>query len=104
MRKNVLTVLQEISLNKNENALIINQVEQLFKKLEDYWYVYDIDNNSEHKEIFLILYKNTEKSSYEDIASLFFIGIRTLVRYVKRYNNLAKKLIVKDFKELLFIL
>ena len=77
-------------------------IKKLFIKLKEYWYIHDLDYGTIHSEIFETLYikSGESKSSHEEIAHRFYIGNRTLGRYISKYNTVAKKLIQCEYSNL----
>lgn len=75
------------------------QIDKLFRRLKRYWYLYDIDNGTIHEKIFDVLYIEEMSIDYEEVAARFFIGDRTLDRYISRYNIFAWKLIKSEYSK-----
>ena len=61
-----------------------------------YYEIKDIDMNTNHREIFVLLYWSADSHSYDEIAQKFFISAFTLDRYRQKYNELALKLVSQD--------
>ena len=100
---NILKELKEVEIKKLNETQII-QLQKLFDELKKYWFIYDMDRETNHLSIFTALYISDNKMSLIDITEKYFIGHRTLDRYVSRYNRLAYKLIKIKFPELLKLL
>ena len=69
-------------------------------KLFRYYEIKDIDMNTNHHDIFLMLYWSDTSYSYDEIAQKFYISAFTLDRYRQKYNELAKKLVSEDILKL----
>lgn len=57
-----------------------------------YYEIKDIDMNTNHRDIFVLLYWSDDSYSYDEIAQKFYISAFTLDRYRQKYNELALKL------------
>ena len=77
-------------------VLDVTKVRELLYKLQEYYLINDLETGRQHGEIFTVLYINETFSSYDSIANQFYIQPFTLNRYRRRYNRLAKKLILRD--------
>ena len=100
---NILKELKEVEKARLNESQII-QLQKLFDELKKYWFIYDMDRETNHLSIFTALYISDNKMSLIDITEKYFIGHRTLDRYVSRCNRLAYKLIKIKFPELLKLL
>lgn len=90
-RSGLLTKLAE---NDFSNVLY----HKLTELLLHYYEIFDIEYNTNLATIFKGLYMQKNKRSNEIIASKNFISVRTLDRYIKKFNQLALK-ICKVHKE-----
>ena len=97
--KNVLKILQQRCRELYEKDDNVLKITSFFSRLKEYWYLYDIDNCTIHEKVFDALYTSKKKSTYEEIANKFYIGERTLDRYILKYNRLALKLIEKEYSK-----
>ena len=84
-------LLDRIKQHK-ENPLCRDFLEKLIK----YYEIKDIDMNTNHHEIFVMLYFSDESYSYDEIAQKFYISPFSLDRYRQKYNELAQKLVSQD--------
>ncbi len=100
MFKNLLEELKWQLAHEYESMQIIRQINALFEIIERYLIIADLDNGTIHSKIFRELYLAPKSKSYLDIASDNNIHERTLNRYVTKYNDLAKKIIINKFPEL----
>lgn len=67
--------------------------EMFLLSLLDYYVKNDLETGDQLSDIFRVLYMQRETLSYDQIVYKFNIGLSTLSRYRKRFNNLAKKLL-----------
>lgn len=88
-------LLDRIKQNK-ENPLCRDFLLQLRR----YYEIKDIDMNTNHHVIFVMLYWSDESYSYDEIAQKFFISTFTLDRYRQKYNKLAQKLVSQDILQI----
>lgn len=75
-------------------------VKNLLQELYCYYVIYDIDCGTNHHQIFKALY--FKRKNYEKVIFDTYISRSTLPRYIKRYNELAKKFIIfkSDYADL----
>lgn len=78
--------------NENENEKK-KQAYFILKRMQDYYIMYDLDNNTNHQEIFKVLYLTNKYSSDIAIAQRMFITVETLRNYISKYNRLIGRLI-----------
>lgn len=97
--KNFLTILSDRVRDRNEKQNNIKEIQNFFLRVKEYWYLYDIANGTSHSKLFECLYMRNMKISYSKIAEKFYIGERTLDRYIAKYNDFAVKLIKIDYAE-----
>jgi hypothetical protein len=90
--RNFLKALQRKTFEPCESDSVL-EIKKLFDRLDEYWLLYDLDNGTSFEKIFEALYMGQNIPDYGEVADLFYIGDRTLDRYVSRYNTLAWKLI-----------
>lgn len=95
--KNVLKNLKECSMLSEKETILVNN---LLADLVTYWYIYDLDRGTNHNDIFKELFLSDSKLALIDLAEKYFIGNRTLDRYILRYNRLAQKIIEIKYPEL----
>ena len=67
--------------------------EFFLKKMWSYYYHNDLETNNCLADIFYRLYLTEKKDSYDKIVLDFNIGLSTLSRYRKKFNDLAEKLL-----------
>lgn len=91
--KNFLKALRQSTREPFLKEESVSEIEDFFDYLKNYWRLYDIDNGTIHEKIFETLYIKNRKNCYDKISAFFFIGERTLNRYVLRYNLFAWKVI-----------
>lgn len=65
-------------------------------KLLRYYEIKDIEMNTQHHEIFVMLYWSDVTYTYDEIAQKFYISPFSLDRYRQKYNELARKLASDD--------
>lgn len=90
MRKRI-DLLDDISdkyINQQDKAC-----EMFLRMLWDYYVKNDLETGDQLGEIFYSLYMNADKLSYDAIVFKYSIGLSTLGRYRKRFNELAMKLL-----------
>ena len=57
-----------------------------------YYEIYDMDNGTIHSQVFTMLYLSDRHYTYSQICERLYISKNTLIRYIERYNELAKKI------------
>lgn len=57
-----------------------------------YYEIYDMDNGTIHSQVFTMLYLSEKHYTYSQICERLYISKNTLIRYIERYNQLAKKI------------
>lgn len=80
-----------------ESPAFERQVKELFYIMHRYLTIFDWDNGTNHSMVFYALYLIPRTKTYEKIAEENNIHERTLNRYVSKYNDLAKRIIVNKF-------
>ena len=60
-----------------------------------YLEIYDIDNGTNHLEIFKEVYLTPKQYTYKEISERNYISKNTLKRYITRYDSLAVKVLGK---------
>lgn len=80
-----------------ESLNIARQIKQLFYIMYRYFIVYDWDNGTIHSKVFNDLYLLSTVKAYNEIAEENNIHERTLNRYITKYNELAKRIIINKF-------
>jgi len=68
-------------------------IKAVTEALARYFEIYDMDNGTIHSQVFSMLYLSDKYYRYSDICKTLHIGKTTLVRYVAKYNELAKKIV-----------
>lgn len=71
------------------------RVDALFDLMLGYFKILDVDIGTVHSKVFKALYFD-KRRSYEKIANDNFLSVDTLVRYIRRYDNLAENLLKND--------
>ena len=94
--KNYLKSLQERCKSGGIEYVDKLEIKNLFNRMKEYWYLYDIDNGTNHCQIFEALFLSKTVLSYNEIAGKFYIGERTLDRYISKYNRFAMNLIEQE--------
>ncbi|QVK16931.1 hypothetical protein KHQ81_08460 [Mycoplasmatota bacterium] len=77
----------------SRNEAVKKQCIQLIDNLEIYYEIYDIDNHTNFSQIFKSLYLSNEVTNYKTIADQFYIDVKTLYIYRKKFNKLAFELL-----------
>lgn len=70
-----------------------NQAHVIFNIMYNYYKIYDLDNNTNHCNIFECLYLSKKYLSDLAIAQKMFISIDTLRKYIVKYNRLTTLLV-----------
>ena len=84
-------VLEEIKEKGTEDKKWKIITEVIVRYLE----IYDIDNGTNHLEIFKEVYLTPKQYTYKEISERNYISKNTLKRYITRYDNLAVKVLGK---------
>ena len=100
MNCNLLKELKWQLLHDYEEAHIIAAIKSLFIIMQRYLSIADLDNGTVHSKVFYDLYLAPKSKSYIDIAFDNNVSERNLNRFVVKYNELAKKIIINEFPEL----
>ena len=75
-------------------------VDALFRVMLRYLKILDMDTGTNHEQVFSALYLQ-EGKTYEQVALECHVFINTVKRYVKKYDELAEKLLQnKDLFEI----
>ena len=61
----------------------------------DYYVKNDLETGDQLADIFYALYMNSEELTYDEIVYKFNIGLSTLSRYRRRFNYMARKLLLQ---------
>lgn len=67
--------------------------EMFLRTLWDYYVKNDLETGDQLGDIFYELYLSDDNLSYDEIVCKYHIGLSTLRRYRKRFNDLAAKLL-----------
>jgi len=67
--------------------------EIFLRTLWDYYVKNDLETGDQLGDIFYALYLSRDNLSYDEIVYKYNIGLSTLKRYRKRFNDLAAKLL-----------
>lgn len=67
--------------------------EMFLRMLCDYYTKNDLETGNQLGDIFYALYLSDDNLSYDEIVYAYNIGLSTLKRYRKRFNDLAAKLL-----------
>lgn len=100
MYKNLLAELKWQLLHDYEDKDLVSQIKALFEIMERYYDISDLDSGTVHSKVFYDLYLNPHSKPYIDIAFDNNCSERNINRFVDKYNELAKKIIVKKFPAL----
>jgi len=57
-----------------------------------YYKIYDIENGTNHSEIFKTLYITKKYKTFDEVSHRFGVDIKTLYNYREKYRKLVKKL------------
>jgi len=68
--------------------------EMFLRMLCDYYVKNDLETGNQLGKIFYALYMSDDNWSYDEIACEYHIGLSTLNRYRKRFNEMANKLLI----------
>ncbi len=84
---------------KGKIAELIEQkqecVESLFGVMLHYLNVLDLDTGTNHCKVFKAVYLDGDKT-YEQVSEECHLDIRTITRYVRKYDLLAEKLMKEN--------
>ena len=80
------SVINDISVEKARLQIVIEVMAR-------YYEIYDMDNGTIHSKVFSMLYRSSIFYTYKDICKTLSISKNTLIRYVSKYDELAKKVL-----------
>ncbi len=90
---------KQMNRRKGKMAELLEQkeecLESLFNVMLGYLNVLDIDTGTNHCKVFRALYLDGDKT-YEQISEECHLDIRTITRYVRKYDILAEKLMEEN--------
>lgn len=95
---NQIVALKQMNRRKGKIAELIERQEECVKGLLDdmlyYLNLLDLDTGTNHCKVFTAVYLDGDKT-YEQVSEECHLDVRTITRYVRKYDLLAEKLMKK---------
>ena len=96
---NKIVALKQMNRRKGKIAELIENKAECIKSLFDdilyYLNLLDLDTGTNHCKVFTAVYLDGDKT-YEQVSEECHLDVRTITRYVRKYDLLAEKLIKEN--------
>lgn len=96
VRKGVAEDLKKVLLceaHTEQEEIKKRNVSEIFNTIDNYYKIYDLDNNTNHSQIFESLYFSKKYLSNMVIAQKTYISVDALKTYIVKYNRLIALMI-----------